>query len=188
MNTAAEILTDSSLQTQLHNADAMAGLDAYLDEMAEVEEFLKQETGLDVRGAGDRLPDRPRPISYIWPQGLVVDIALGIDALPDILLRYNMTEEHWASLSDNPAFRVDLARTRKEISENGLSFKRKAATQAEMYLIDMDKIMADPEASQTLKHNIFTTMARLGELEPVKARESDVVTGGGFNIQINIGG
>lgn len=181
------IMNDAALQTHLHNSDAISGLDQYLDDMSEIEAFLHRETGRSVRGAADRLPDRPQPIGYIWPQGLVLDLALGIDSLDDILVRYGMDANQWEALSDNKAFRLDLARVRKEISENGLSFRRKAATQAEMYLQDMDGIMSDPDASDTLKHNIFTTMARLGELEPVKSgKDGDGGNGMNFNIQINM--
>ena len=89
------------------------------------------------------------------------------------------------AISDNRAFRIDLARARKELQESGISFKRKAAIQAEMYLKNMDDLMADSDTSPTVKHTIFRSMALLGELEPKK--DSDEIGGGlNFAIQINM--
>jgi hypothetical protein len=180
MSELADIFDDESFQTQLHNHDAMAGLDDYTDEMVEIDAVLSADTGLSVRGAAT-----PRRAHTTWPQAMVIDCALALDPLDEILNRYGMTTLQWEVLSENTAFKLDLARARKEISESGLSFQRKAATQAEMYLIDMDTIMRDPDASASLKHSIFNSMARLGKLEPQKEKDEVVNGFGGFNIQIN---
>lgn len=120
-----------------------------------------------------------------WPQAMIIDVALGLDNLEVILDRYGMNQLQWENLQDNLAFRLDLARTSKEISESGLSFKRKAATQAEMYLVDMDSLMSNPDVAPGTKVDIFKTCARLGELEPAKSAESSGTSISGYNIQIN---
>jgi len=160
-------------------SDALAGLDDYLNEdFDEVAEVAHSALGV----SPVRAPGCP-----MWPQALVVDIALGIDPRSDIEERYNLKPEQLDFLLENRAFRIDLARIRKEIAENGLSFKRKAATQAEMYLLDMDRIMADPDTPPGIKKDIFVQMARLGELEPKTAKDGEITAGGlAFNIQINM--
>jgi len=181
---AFDITSDASMQTELANFDAVDGLDPYLDDMHEIEQVLAQ-TGLAVRGAADRstvLNVAPA----LWPHGLVIDMALGIDCLEDILLRYNMTPEHWAALEDNRAFRIDLARARKEISETGMGFKRKAAVHAELYLKNMDDLMQDADVAPGVKKDIWTNMARLADLDPKKDKEDGVSGGMAFNIQINM--
>ena len=179
------LLDDVSIQTELQNWDAVDGLDDYLDPMREVETVLEEVLPVSCRGAADRTVVR-NIAPALWPQGLVVDLALGIDSLEDVLLRFNVEPAHWLALQDNRAFRIDLARTRKEISESGLSFKRKAATQAEMYLSKMDALMDDDDVSPATKHTIFRSMTALGELEPKKERDDSVGSGMAFNIQINM--
>ena len=181
---AFDIMSDASMQTELQNMDAIDGLDPYLDDMHEIEQVLA-ETGIAVRGAADRSMVKNIAPS-LWPHGLVIDLALGLDGQEDILLRYNMTEAQWLAISDNRAFRIDLARARKELQESGVGFKRKAAIQAEMYLKDMDNLMADGDTSPTVKHTIFRSMAQLGELEPKKDKDGDLGSGTAFNIQINM--
>lgn len=168
------MLSDHSLQTHLHNAPALAGIEEYCDEDFQIAQVVNSA-----------LPIAKRK-GLAWPQALVIDVALGLDSLPEILTRYAMSDEQWEALSDNPAFKIDLSRARKEIAESGLGFKRKAATQAEMYLEEMDKIMYDPEASHSVKKDIFVQMARLGELEPKKDVDANNPGGMAFNIQINL--
>jgi hypothetical protein len=124
-------------------------------------------------------------ITRSWPAALVIDMALALDPVEDVLERYGLNDQQWDLLQDNPAFRLDLARTRKELAESGLSFKRKAATQAEMYLMDMDQLMQDKDVAPGTKVDIFKTCAKLGELEPKKDREGSDVSAPSVNVQIN---
>jgi hypothetical protein len=124
-------------------------------------------------------------ITRAWPAALTIDMALALDPVEDVLERYGLTTTQWDMLQDNPAFRLDLARTRKELAESGLSFKRKAATQAEMYLMDMDNLMTDPDVAPGTKVDIFKTCAKLGELEPKKDRPDGEGNAPTVNVQIN---
>jgi hypothetical protein len=148
------------------------------------EDFLLETTGEE--HMIDPIPRSASRLSFTWPASLVVDVALAIDDLDSILERYGMSHTQWDFLSDNPAFKIELSRVRKEITENGLSFKRKAATQAEMYLTNMDALMCNPDVAPSVKHSIFTSLVKYGELEPKKESADSAAGGMAFNIQINM--
>lgn len=120
-----------------------------------------------------------------WSPKLVYDLALGLDPLDDVLLRHGLSINEYNAVADNPVFRRELVVATKELQENGVPFKRKAAIQAELYLDDMDQLMRDQLTPPSVKTDIFKTMARLGELEPEKKSESSD-RGSQFNIQINL--
>lgn len=139
------------------------------------------------------LPDTPTALTVVpqdthvhpWSSKLLFDLALGIDDLETILTRHALPVAAYSALCENPHFRRDLVVLTKELQESGVSFKRKAALQAEMYLEDMDNLMREAATPPSVKKDIFIHMAKLGELEPEKKTEGSSV-GAAFNIQINL--
>jgi hypothetical protein len=121
-----------------------------------------------------------------WPPLLPIDLALGLDDIPVILARHGLTEKDYTQLADLPAFRLELMKISKEIRENGLSFARKSAYQAESYLEDLDLLMQNVDTPPSIKLDIFKTLAKMGGLEPKDAK-ADGNGAPSFNLQINIG-
>ena len=117
---------------------------------------------------------------------LVFDLALGIDSLDDILTRHSLTHPDFQALENNLTFRRDLLRAHKEIAEEGVSFRRKAAIQAEEYLTYIHTIMTSNETPASTKVDIFKTLTKFGNLEPKKDKEAEEQAGQTFNIQINL--
>jgi hypothetical protein len=127
------------------------------------------------------------PVAGAWTPMFVFDLAMGIDALDDVLTRHNVTWDEWRKLEHNLSFRRELLLAQKEIAEHGVSFKRKSALQAEEYLFKMDALMHDVTTPASVRVDIFKTLAKLGELEPAKTKSDDSAgSGATFNIQINI--
>jgi uncharacterized protein YutE (UPF0331/DUF86 family) len=123
----------------------------------------------------------------LWPPLLPLDIAIGIDDTQTILDRHGIDDETWETLQNLPAFRQELVRVTKEVRETGVSFKRKAAYQAETYLEDLDHLMTNLDTPPTVKLDIFKTLAKLGELEPKDSKEGQGGNSGPtFALQINI--
>lgn len=120
-----------------------------------------------------------------WPPKMVIDLAMGLDDIETILTRHDMPVAVYNALRENPLFRRELICATKELQENGVTFKRKAALQAEMYLEDMDNVMRDDKTPPSVKKDIFIHMAKLGELEPEKKGDG-TSSGPAFNIQINL--
>ena len=118
-----------------------------------------------------------------WPATLPFEVALGVHSLDEILTSHGLDTDDWEILTRNTSFRKELIAAQKEVAETGLSFQRKAAIQAEMYLSDIDALMCGSETAPSIKLEIFKTLAKYGNLEPAPAKEQDNAST--FNIQIN---
>lgn len=119
-----------------------------------------------------------------WPALLPFEIALGIEDMPTILARHGLDWQEWEIIQNNSSFRKELVAAHKEVAESGMSFRRKAAIQAEMYLQELDAVMFAVDTAPSTKLEIFKTLVKCGDLEPVHKGES-ATAGNAFNIQIN---
>ena len=120
-----------------------------------------------------------------WDPRLIIDLNLGLDPLEDILLRYNLTPAQLETLNNNPVFRKDLNITAREMREGGVSFARKAATQAESYLEVLDEIVNDARVPASTRLAGIKDVVKWGGLEPKDEKEKGNGGGGGVQIQIN---
>lgn len=118
-----------------------------------------------------------------WPAMLPFELALGIHSLEDILEGHGLSHFDWEMIEDNPLFKREVAAAMLEVAETGMSFKRKAAVQAETYLKDMDDLMASIDTAPSTKLEIFKTLVKCGDLEPKGEKQGSLA--GQFNIQIN---
>lgn len=125
--------------------------------------------------------ERPDRTPNLWDPRLTIDIATGLDALPDILTRYDLTHEAFERLSDTPAFRKELAMAMREVRENGLAFPKKCATQAELYLERLDQLVYDAATPASTILSIVTWMAKMAGLEPKESKSENQ-----NNTQINV--
>ena len=101
-----------------------------------------------------------------WDPRLIVDLALAIDALPDILSRYQVTEKEYEVLSTVPAFRQELALVIRDIRENGLGFVAKAKVQAEAYLGVVDAMVYDQTVAPSTRLDAIKSVVTWGRLLP----------------------
>lgn len=118
-----------------------------------------------------------------WPAMLPFELALGIHSLEAILDGHGLSLYDWEIIEDNPLFKREVAAAMLEVAESGMSFRRKAAVQAETYLLDMDNLMNSVDTAPSTKLDIFKTLVKCGDLEPKDSKAG--ATAGQFNIQIN---
>lgn len=121
-----------------------------------------------------------------WPPQLPFDIALGIKSLEEILEQHGLEYAEWLVIQKHPVFKSELAAAHSEITESGMSFRRKAALQAELYLEELDRLMMDPEVAPSTRVDIFKTLVKCGDLEPAAKKADDADSKQTFNIQINL--
>jgi hypothetical protein len=120
-----------------------------------------------------------------WDPRMVVDLALAVDALPDILLRYNLSKTEFENLASNPIFRRDLAVTTREVRENGLQFQRKARVQADIYLETLDNLVHSEATPAGVRLDAIKSVVRWGDLEPKDDKKDEAGSANNINIQIN---
>lgn len=134
-------------------------------------------------GSDEHLPTS-RPSPNPWPPKLVIDLALGLDHLDDILAAHGLTRPQYDRLTEIPTFRRELASTMRDLRENGVPFARKAAIQAESYLVNLDEMVHDLDVPASTRLEAIKSVVKWGKLEPKEDKGQD--SGGNtINLQIN---
>jgi hypothetical protein len=154
-----------------------------LDEAEDVHPLTSSKLlGGDVlRGRSEPIDRSPNP----WDPRLILDLALAIDPLEEILQRFSLTGSHYTRLLQIPSFRRDLSMTMRELRENGVTFGRKAAAQAESYLLDVDEMIQDRSIAASTRLDAIKWTAKMGKLEPKDEKGGDAASGTTVNLQIN---
>ena len=120
-----------------------------------------------------------------WDPRFLLDLAVGVDALPDILDRYGFTEDSFDTLSRSRIFRKELAQTIRDVRENGVSFTQKARIQAESYLEVIDQLVYDFNTPASTRLESIRSMVKWGRLEPKEDKESAGTNAQQININIS---
>ena len=127
----------------------------------------------------------PKDTTNPWDPRLLLDLALAVDPLEDILTRYSLTTQHYDSLMASRTFRRDLALMVRDVQENGASFKSKARVQAESYLPIIDMLVYDDNVAASTKLSAIQSIVRWGDLEPKPSKEEQTTNATTVNVQIN---
>jgi len=126
------------------------------------------------------------PAANAWDPRMVLDLAIGVDGLEEILDRYGLSMEAFELLSNVPTFRRDLAMTMRDVRENGVPFAAKAKVLAESYLTDIDEMIQDEKTPASTRLNAIQSVVRWGRLEPTKDASGESNTNANqINISIN---
>lgn len=125
-----------------------------------------------IRGAANR-----------WDPRLILDLALAIEPLEEILPRYELSIDEFDLLAKTPVFRKELALMIREVREEGLSFSRKAQFQAESYLEVLDSMVYSELTPANIRLEAIRSTVKWGNLE--KSDKEDGIAGGTINVQIN---
>ncbi len=126
-----------------------------------------------------------------WTDRLALDIALRLEGsettVEEILQDHDITEAALLRFNTDKHFLKKVSVLRTEIAEKGLTFRRKARTQAEMLLDKSWDLIADPSVSPAVKADLIKSTVKWADLEPDK-NSSLSSTPNGATITINIGG
>ena len=120
-----------------------------------------------------------------WEPRLIIDLALEIDPLEEILVRYNLSMEEYNALSSVPSFRRELANTIREVRENGISFTKKAAVQAESYLEVLDTIVNDALTPPSVRLEAIRSTVEWGKLNPKEPKGDNATNATQINVNIS---
>jgi hypothetical protein len=69
-----------------------------------------------------------------FPRGLTLDLVLEVGTLKEILDSYEITPQQFEKILKNPTFRKEYEAHKESMATEGWSFRKKAASQAELYL------------------------------------------------------
>lgn len=119
---------------------------------------------------------------------MCAEIAQGLEDPAVIASRYHLTPDQWAVLKTHKPFLMAVARYRKQLKESGYTFRVKAHLQAEDLLATAYLMATDPETPSNVRADLIKWTAKIAGLEPDNREAgSHGPTGGGFQININLG-
>lgn len=121
-----------------------------------------------------------------WPAELVFDLALGMDDLLALQERYNLSSAQWDALVSHPNFVRAVADKTREITDSGVGFRAKAKLQAEMYLLEVDRIATGQSIDPKVRLEAIKSVVQWADLLPEKASGAPVTNVPQVNVQINL--
>lgn len=119
-----------------------------------------------------------------WDPRLIMDLALSIETLEDILPRYGLTTKEYNILSRKPAFKRELGMAIRDVNENGLTFKKKAMIQAESYLEVLDELVYDATTPSNVRLESIKSAVTWAGLLP-KEEKQDTTNATQVNVNIS---
>jgi len=108
-----------------------------------------------------------------WDPRLILDLAVAVDDLDDILLRYGLSRPDYNALTTAPLFRRELAMMMRDVRENGASFSAKARIQAESYLPILDDLVYSDITPANVRLEAVRSTVRWGRLDAPKNVEQE---------------
>lgn len=136
-----------------------------------------------------RTLDAPRdPAGMGWPATLPIEVALRASPPEEICEAYNLTEEDWHALLDNPAFVQEVADAAEALKKNGMSFKVKAQLQSEELLKTSWALIHSPndDVPPSVKADLIKFTIRAAGLDGSKDQAANAAQGPALSIQINL--
>ncbi len=94
-----------------------------------------------------------------YPRGLALDLVLEVGPLKEILESYSLTPENFKTILANHAFRTEYEKLKEEMQTEGWSFRKKAASQAELYLNLVYRMVSSDQTpaavrSELIRHTV----------------------------------
>lgn len=118
------------------------------------------------------------------PAEVIFSLAVGADDPYNTLTAYGISEDMIPVILEDPAIQKAVQAKQTELRQSGYSFRLKAAMGAEMLL---DSLLIDALGEKVplaVRHDIFKSFAKLGNLEPREDKQAVAPTGFTVNIQI----
>lgn len=126
-----------------------------------------------------------------WTDKLAFEVALALEGsgepIADIATRHNVTAQDVVEFTKDPQFQGRIEAYRKDIVENGLTFKLKARAQAEDLLTTSYLLIHDVDVPAAVKADLIKATVRWAGLEP-KKDDTPYDASKGVSITINMGG
>lgn len=131
---------------------------------------------------GEDTPFRPQiPNEAAFDPRMAFEVALEMEPLDQIALRYGLSHSELELLIVNPLFKKAVVNYKDELLDNGITFRQKAKVQAEAYLKDAHFLIKNPMTPATVKADMIKWMAKVADYEPKNTSDDQGTT---FNLQI----
>lgn len=120
-----------------------------------------------------------------WRPELVLDAAIGTDELA-VLEAYDLQAHEYKAIQAEPLFKAEVARVKKELERDGVSFRLKARVQAEAMLERSWEMVHDRSTPPAVVADLIKSTTRWAGFD---GKDTGNVSGGAqFSININLSG
>lgn len=129
--------------------------------------------------------DKPRnPALLTWPATLPVEIALRTASPQALRDAYGISDAEWEALTAHPVFLADIRNAVEALKKDGMSFRKKAALQAEALLETSWRMIHDADVADTVRADLIKFTTRVAGLDASKEQAANNAPA--LNIQINL--
>jgi hypothetical protein len=128
------------------------------------------------------------PATLGYPKTLPIEVALKTASIKTICESYGITKDEWNELRYDEAFIADVRKAKTMLEQEGMSFKLKAALQAEELLKTSWKMIhaSNNEVPAAVKADLLKFTIRAAGLDG-SADKSGLSAGNNLQININLG-
>lgn len=100
-----------------------------------------------------------------FPRGLTLDLVLEVGTLKEILDGYGLTPEDFKKILQNPAFRREYETHKESVATEGWSFRKKAASQAELYLNLVYRMASSDQTPSAVRADLIKSTVKWAGLD-----------------------
>ena len=134
------------------------------------------------------------PATLGYPELLPVELALRAHKPEAICRAFNISEERWEHIRNDPIFQKDLQARMIELENDGLSFKMKARLQCDNYLQKLWLITENKNLDGTpadfpvaVRADIMKSVIRYAGLDSSKDQAAASIVGNALSINLHLG-
>ena len=109
-----------------------------------------------------------------YPRGLALGLVLEVGPLKEILDSYSLSPEKFKTILANQAFRTEYEKLKEEMQTEGWSFRKKAASQAELYLNLVYRLASSDQTPAAVRADLIKSTVKWAGLDtpPPSAMQS----------------
>jgi hypothetical protein len=124
--------------------------------------------------------------NFGWPPPLPIELALGVLSPQELKAHYEIDDDAWSALPNNPAFMAAVQHAVDQLKQEGMGFKMRARLLAEANLHITQQLINEPMTPASVRKDLVVAMARWAGYDDKAAANGNVAAAAGAAFQINI--
>lgn len=111
------------------------------------------------------------------PEELFIQLAIGVDTFENICDNFGISAQDAQVLEVDPEFVRRMRIATQSVEDDGRAFRTRCRTAVNGTIHRVMNMIADPNVPATVQLDAFKTLAKFGDLEPVRQQASQGPTG-----------
>jgi hypothetical protein len=103
-----------------------------------------------------------------FPEQFYIDLAVGVAPFADICAMYRLDPAAVGALENDPDFRRLFLSAQQAVDDDGSAFRARCNTLVSQNVAAMGRMIVDPDVPPSTRLEVFRTLAKYANLEPVK--------------------